>query len=69
MAIRDAQLQAKLDMANFMQLPRETKIKLDKIMYDLLYEKLAKILVRPEQRKQLKEALEKGHEYGSKLTK
>ncbi|OLS12144.1 MAG: hypothetical protein RBG13Loki_4210 [Promethearchaeota archaeon CR_4] len=69
MALRDTQLQEKVDMANFMQLPRETKLKLDKIMYDFLYEKLAKVLVRPEQRKLLKESLETGREYGSKFMK
>ncbi len=66
MAMRDFQIQEKVDASILNQFPKEKMLEYMQKMEDILRGKLEKVLLRPEQKPKLREAIQKAHEFALK---
>jgi hypothetical protein len=67
MALRDFQVQEKVDAATIPQLPKEKRDRYNQMIAKILLAKLEKVLVRPGQKALLKEGFEKSLEFAAKM--
>ncbi|OLS14748.1 MAG: hypothetical protein RBG13Loki_1618 [Promethearchaeota archaeon CR_4] len=67
MSMRDFQVQEKVDATTLNKLPKEQRERYVKIIERILQDKLEKVLLRPEQRTVLQEAVKKAFEYSTKI--
>jgi len=67
MTMRDFQVQEKVDAMTINQFPKEKREIYMKMMSKILQDKLEKVLLRPEQKPALQEAIRKTYEYSVKI--
>ncbi len=67
MAMRDFQVQEKMDIMKIYQLPRETQDKWIQKMTAILQDKLEKVLLHPEQKAALRDAIKNAQDFAHKM--
>ncbi|MHA2271195.1 MAG: hypothetical protein ACXACI_04985 [Candidatus Hodarchaeales archaeon] len=67
-AMRDFQMQMQFDLKDFFSLPRAKQATYSEMIGKLFYERVSKVLVKPEQKNILKQAVHEAVEFGKSLS-